>query len=179
MSNDRSQTGGGWFVLVAGWPGSGKSTLAAALAPELGLPLLAKDEIKEALMDALGRPQEVADSRRLGKAAVLAMLRVAHRCRGAVLDSTWFDYALPLARTLPGKLVEVRCTLPLEVAKARYRARAGNRDVGHLDTARSEQELWGESSRCLGLGPVVEVDTTTRVDIAQVVAALDRVTWPP
>ena len=69
-------------MLVAGWPGSGKSTLAAALAPELGLPLLAKDEIKEALMDALGRPQDVADSRRLGRAAVLAMLRVARRCPG-------------------------------------------------------------------------------------------------
>ncbi len=43
----------GWFVLVAGWPASGKSTLARALAAELGLPLLAKDEIKEALMDGL------------------------------------------------------------------------------------------------------------------------------
>jgi adenylate kinase family enzyme len=33
------------FVLVAGWPAAGKSTLARALAAELGLPLLAKDEI--------------------------------------------------------------------------------------------------------------------------------------
>jgi AAA domain-containing protein len=71
--------GGGLFVLVAGWPGSGKSTLAAALATRLGLPLLAKDEIKEALMDALGRPQTVADSQRLGRAAVLALLRVGRR----------------------------------------------------------------------------------------------------
>jgi hypothetical protein len=94
---------GGLFVLVAGWPGSGKSTLAAALAPRLGLPLLAKDEIKEALMDALGDPRTVADSQRLGQAAVLAMLRVARTCPGAVMDSTWFDYALPLARVLPGQ----------------------------------------------------------------------------
>ena len=43
------------FVLVAGPPGSGKSSLAAPLAKELGLPLLAKDEIKEALMSELGR----------------------------------------------------------------------------------------------------------------------------
>jgi predicted kinase len=84
---------GGLFVLVAGWPGSGKSTLAAALASRLGLPLLAKDEIKEALMDALGDPRTVADSRRLGRAAVLALLRVARTCPGAVMDSTWFDYA--------------------------------------------------------------------------------------
>ena len=36
---------------------------------------------------------------------VLAMLRVVGRCPGAVLDSTWFGYALPLAQALPGRLV--------------------------------------------------------------------------
>jgi predicted kinase len=75
-------------VLVAGWPAAGKSTLARALAAELGLPLLVKDEIKEALMDGLGYPATVAQSRRLGRAATAAMLRVAQGCPGAVLDST-------------------------------------------------------------------------------------------
>jgi predicted kinase len=166
--------GGGFFVLVAGWPGSGKSTLAAALAPRLGLPLLAKDEIKEALMDALGYPQTVADSQRLGQAAVLAMLRLARRCPGAVLDSTWFDYARPAVRALPGRLIEVRCTLPRDVAKARYRARAGHRHAGHLDALRGDEELWGESPRSLGLGPVVEVDTSGEVDMRQLTARLDQ-----
>ena len=163
---------GAWFVLVAGWPGSGKSTLAAVLAAELGLPLLAKDEIKEALMDGLGRPQTVAESRRIGRAAVLAMLRVAHRCPGAVLDSTWFGYALPLVRALPGQLAEVRCEVPVDLAKARYRARAGQRHEGHLDGARTEDELWGEPSRPLGLGPVVAVDTSGPVDVPAVAARL-------
>jgi predicted kinase len=134
----RSQPADGWFVLVAGWPGSGKSTLAAALAAELGLPLLAKDEIKEALMEGLGQPETVAASRRLGKAAVLVMLRDARTCPGAVLDSTWFYYALPLARTLPGRLIEVHCAVPVDVARARYRARASARHAGYLDDARSE-----------------------------------------
>jgi predicted kinase len=125
MPDCRCPAAQGWFVLVAGWPGSGKSTLAAALAAELGLPVLAKDEIKEALMDGLGRPDTVEASRRLGRAAVLAMLRVARRCPGAVLDSTWFGYALRPARALPGRLVEVHCTVPLELARARYRARSG------------------------------------------------------
>jgi len=163
---------GAWFVLVAGWPGSGKSTLAAALAAELGLPLLAKDEIKEALMDGLGRPQTVAESRRIGRAAVLAMLRVARRCPGAVLDSTWFGYALPLVRTLPGQLAEVHCDVPVDLAKARYRARTGRRREGHLDAARAEEELWGEPSRPLGLGPVVAVDTSGPVDVPGVAARL-------
>ena len=175
MPGGRRQPAGSWFVLVAGWPGSGKSTLAAALAAELGLPLLAKDEIKEALMEGLGRPQTVAASRRIGKAAVLAMLRAARTCPGAVLDSTWFDYALPLARALPGRLIEVHCTVPLELAKARYRARTGHRHAGHLDDARSDHELWGEPSRPPGLGPVVVVDTSGPVDIARLAAIMAQV----
>ncbi len=148
--------------------------MAAALAAELRLPLLAKDEIKEALMDGLGRPRTVADSRRLGKTAVLAMLRVARHCPGAVLDSTWYDYALPLARALPGRLAVVHCVLPRELARARYLARTAHRHPGHLDNARSETELWGEPSRPPALGPVVPVDTTSPVEGGQLAAAIDR-----
>jgi predicted kinase len=175
LPHARRPPASGWFVLVAGWPGSGKSTLAAALAAELGLPLLAKDELKEALMDGLGQPDTVADSRRIGRAAVLVMLRAARTCPGAVLDSTWFDYALPLARALPGPLIEVHCAVPVELAQARYRARAGRRHAGHLDEARSDQELWGEPPRPLGLGPVITVDTSGPVDIAGLAAAMAQV----
>jgi predicted kinase len=164
-----------WFVLVAGWPGSGKSTLAAALATELGLPLLSKDEIKETLMDGLGPPETVTQSRRLGRAAVLAMLRVAARCPGAVLDSTWFGYALPLARSLPGRLAEVHCTVPRDLARARYQARSAGRHPGHLDADRTETELWGEPVRELGLGPVITVDTSGHVDIPGLVARLSAI----
>ena len=64
-------------MLVAGPPGSGKSSLAAPLAKELGLPLLAKDEIKDALMGVPGPPATVEESRLLGRAAVMAMLALA------------------------------------------------------------------------------------------------------
>jgi predicted kinase len=175
LPSGRYQPARGCFVLVAGWPGSGKSTLAAALAAELGLPLLAKDEIKEALMEGLGRPDTVTASRHLGRAAVLVMLRAARTCPGAVLDSTWLDYALPLVRTLPGPLIEVHCTVPLDLARARYRARTGHRHAGHLDDARSDQELWGEPSRPLGLGPVVVVDTSGPVGIAELAATVAQV----
>ena len=172
MATDRYLAARDWFVLMAGWPGSGKSALAAALASELGLPLLSKDEIKEALMDGLGRPETVAESRQLGRAAVLAMLRVAARCPGGVLDSTWFGYALPLVRSLPGRLAEVHCMVPLDVARARYQARAAGRHAGHLDTDRTDAELWGEPVRPLGLGPAITVDTSGPVDIPQLAARL-------
>ena len=162
------------FVLVGGWPGSGKSTLAAALGPELGLPVLVKDEIKQALAEGLGQPGSVEDSRRLGRAAVLAALRVARRCPGAVLDSTWYDYTRPLVAALPGPVVEVRCVVPLEVARSRYYARAATRHAAHLDLLRDEAELWGEPVRPLGVGPVVEVDTTGPVDIPAVAADIRR-----
>jgi hypothetical protein len=103
------------------------------------------------------------------------MLRAARTCPGAVLDSTWFDYALPLARTLPGRLIEVHCTVPLDVARTRYRARTGRRDAGHLDDARSDHELWGEPSRPPGLGPAVAVDTSGPVDVAELVATMAQV----
>ncbi|SMD06653.1 AAA family ATPase [Kibdelosporangium aridum] len=153
------------FVLVGGWPGSGKSTLAAALGPHLGLPVLAKDELKEALADGLGQPCTVAESQRLGRAAVLGLLRVAQRCPGAVLDSTWFDYTTPLVQALPGRVVEIRCVVPVEVARSRYHARAAHRHSGHLDLRRDESELWGRPVAPLGIGPLIEVDTTHPVDI--------------
>jgi hypothetical protein len=43
----------GVFVVVSGPPASGKTTLSRAIAPVLGLPLIAKDTIKQALMTVL------------------------------------------------------------------------------------------------------------------------------
>ena len=88
------------FILVGDWPASGKTTLSRALANELDLPVLSKDEVKEALMDALGTPASVHESRELGRAAVFALLRAARGCPGAVVDSTWFDYTEPVVRAL-------------------------------------------------------------------------------
>jgi predicted kinase len=151
------------FVLVGGWPASGKTTLARALAAELGTAYLSKDEVKEALMDRLGAPATLAESRRLGAAAVAAVLRAAEGCRGAVVDSTWFPYAVPLVRRLPGPVVEVRCRVELAVARERFAARV--RDARHLDGLRSEDELWGAEVEPLGLGPLIEVDTSAPVDV--------------
>jgi hypothetical protein len=44
-------------------------------------------------------------------------------------------------RPPPRQRVELHCTVPLDLAKARYRARASQRHAGHLDAARSDEEL--------------------------------------
>lgn len=156
------------YVLVGGWPGSGKTTLATALAVELGLAYLGKDDAKEALMDRVGPPATVVGSRDLGRAAVVFLLERARHCRGAVVDSTWFDYTRPLVERLPGPVVEVRCRVPVDVARRRYRARMPTRDARHLDDLRTDEELWGEEVAPLGVGPLVQVDTGGPVDVPAV-----------
>lgn len=153
------------FVLVGGWPGSGKTTLSRALAASLGVDYLSKDDAKEALMDALGTPATVEESRRLGRAAVTVTLRLARGCRAAVIDSTWYPYAAPLVAALAGPLVELRCVLPVEVARSRYRARS--RDRRHLDAVRTDAELWGDVVAPLGVGTLIEVDTEHPVQLAR------------
>ena len=82
-------------------------------------------------------------------------------------------YAIPIARTLPGRLVEVHCVVPVEVARSRYRARTGQRHAGHLDQQRTEDELSGTPPRPLELGPVVNVDTSGQVDISQLACSVE------
>jgi predicted kinase len=166
------------YVLVGGWPAAGKSTLAAALGPELGLPVLAKDEVKEALADVLGTPTTVPESRRLGVAAVHAVLTAARRCPGAVIDSTWFEYTRPLVAALAGPFVEVRCVALLEVVRGRYRARAAGRAPGHLDLGRDDAELWSRPVEPLGVGPLVEVDTTAPVDVPALASHIRHLAMP-
>lgn len=153
------------FVLVAGPPGAGKSTVARPLAAHLGLTLLDKDAIKQALIDALGPPADVQASRELGRAAVMALLTVAATSPGAVLDTTFYPYTIEPLRALPGRLVEIRCVCPREIVEARYRARSATRGPGHFDDQRPDDELWSEHHLTpLGLGPLIELDTSVEVD---------------
>jgi predicted kinase len=152
------------FVLVGGWPGSGKTTLSRALASELGIDCLSKDDFKEALMDRLGAPATVEESRELGVAAVVALLDAARGRTAAVVDSTWYPYSRALVGQLAGPFVEVRCRLDVALAKQRYRSRS--RDPRHLDGRRTDTELWGSDVADLGVGPLLLVDTTEPVDIS-------------
>ena len=131
------------YVVVSGPPASGKSTLAPALAEALQLPLLAKDTIKDALLNRLPAPSLEA-SRELGRAAVAVMLAVAGDSPvGAVLESNFFRTKARADLTaLPGKVVEVFCRCDRDVAAARFAARAGTRAAGHFDAERSPDELW-------------------------------------
>ena len=160
------------LVIVSGAPGAGKTTLASKIAEQLPLPLLCKDELKEALYDALGSP-DAERSRQIGKAAYGVLYAVLRRLLdagvGAVLESNfyrgWGEQNLaPFAARAHAVLVH--CHAPPDVIVDRYVARAhrGERHPGHHDVAvvpRLWQTLQDGSFEPLNLGvPTLLVDTT-------------------
>jgi hypothetical protein len=156
------------YVVVSGPPASGKSTLAPVLAREFSLPLLAKDTVKDALMSVLG-VAGIEESRQLGRAAVVVLDALARASTpGAVIESVFYrSVARGELSKLPGPIVEVFCRCGRVTAKRRYRERAGSRLGGHFDDQRTSAELWNDenSKPVAGGWPVVEVDTTSLVDV--------------
>jgi len=168
------------IVVVAGVPGSGKTTLARDLAPELDMPLLSKDTIKEALFDALGTG-DLARSRAFGRVAHVVLYALAAEARSAVLESNfWPGTAEGELVALRRPLVQVYCPCPIEIAVERYRRRATSPDrhPGHLPEHQSEHAIAGWTAAAavpLALdAPLLEVDTTTPVDAACLAAEIMR-----
>jgi predicted kinase len=165
-----SEHGGVTLVLVTGPPASGKTTLAQPLARHLGLPLLGKDTIKEALFDSLGTGDR-AWSRRLGAASYAVLLTLARELPAAVLDANFYPDHGPGLLQACQRPIEVFCRCPAAEVERRFTQRAPARHPGHVDhilDARLKATLDGGVDP-LGLGgPVLEVDTSSPVDVAAV-----------
>lgn len=80
------------IIVLTGMPASGKSTVASKLSEALSLPILAKDELKEALFDTLGFTC-YAEKRKLDHAANAVLLRAAEAMlrsgKSVILDNNF------------------------------------------------------------------------------------------
>lgn len=179
------------LVIVSGAPGAGKSTIVRQLAPALGLPLIAKDDIKETLGDALP-PRSAAESRALGTATVELMFHLAEQLLeagvGLVLESNFYrgvqeEAVQPLLERAIGVLIH--CYVPPELALRRYedRFRRGERHPVHFeeDTIRFARDdglqswtRWFAEPMQLSI-PTLVLDTTQLPlkDVAPVLAFVD------
>ena len=173
------------LVVVSGAPGAGKSTLAVPLAAGLGLPLLSKDVIKETLFDGLGHVDAdgLASSRRLGAAAMELLWRLAVGCPSVVIEANFRSrspYERERLRALSPRPVEVYCRVPADLAAERYAARGARPDHHPVHVVRSfPVSAFDEFQEPMALGPVIDVDTSTPVDVpaltSRVQAALREV----
>lgn len=165
-----------WIVLVSGAPAAGKTSLARPLARLLGLPLIAKDDVKETLVDVLGdQDGDLGWSRKVGGAAMELLWKLAERAPAVVLEANFRPhsaYERERLTRLQAQIVEVYCRCPADVLMQRFRERAKTAHAAHPATDLTPEWI-AEFDRPMGLGSVVEVDTTQPVDVE---ALADRVT---
>ena len=160
-------------VLVLGRPAAGKSRVAEAVGRRFGLPVVAKDAVKELLFDALGTGDR-AWSQRLGRATFDLLDHVIDlQLAGGgpfVVDSAFdAERAGPRfaerARRFDVGWVQIRCTAPREVLLRRFAERAAtDRHPGHVDGAGLDEfaaSLDTLRREVFDLpGPVLETDTS-------------------
>ena len=178
------------LLVVSGKPATGKTTLARRLAADLGLPLIAKDGVKETLFDSLG----VGDrswSRRLGAASMALLAHVTEMllCAGQslVIEANFVPEAAQVYQALAtrygARVAQVWLSAEPDIIAARFEQRAASveRHRGHVELANMDELrtalLTNEDAPLALDGALYSLDTTdfAAVDYDALLAALRTV----
>jgi predicted kinase len=179
------------LLVITGLPATGKTTLARVVASRYSAALLAKDTVKEPLLDSIGAADPAA-SRRLSDASFAVLFALAHAQLGCgvsvVLEGNFRprEHAVPLQRLLTSvagdpegaRCAQVLCCVDEAVRRRRLAGRAsdpgrhsGHRDAEQLGVGGSQDEACAfidiPGSRFVWEG--IEVADTT-----ELLHALDR-----
>jgi len=161
-------------VVVTGPPAAGKTTVAAALRERLGLPLIAKDALKETLGDALEFDGDRHESQRLGAATFDIQFAVVHELLATGVSliaegnfrGSWF-HALP-----PAEIVQVHVSAAPATLRERLLARDSHRHPVHYDREAADEiaqrAAAGEWPPLALGGRLIEIDTTNWPDLDEV-----------
>lgn len=174
------------LIIINGLPGSGKSTLAKPLAKALGLPLIAKDTIKEFLFDQLGT-RDRTWSKTLGKASSDFLYSLAETMLSdgqSVIIENAFEKAFAATRLqniinlYHPQVIEIYCSADPEIRKQRFidRNESGERHPGHVDhenyAANAGSDFLTRYAP-IEISKVVRIDTTTYVDIEELAKSMN------
>ncbi len=163
------------LIVVTGPPGSGKSTIAAALRDRLGLPLIAKDGLKEVLGEALairGR----SESQPLGAATFELLAHVVHELLengvSVIAEGNFTAESALFGALPPARIVQVHVSAEPALLRARMLDRAAKRHPVHWDGEAADEvaeRAAADEWQPLPLdGDLLEVDTTSWPDVDDV-----------